>query len=330
MLISLVGLSLIIFTTSRLLPGNPARLALGPNASEQQVQELARSMGLHKPIHLQYVDFVQGFLSGDLGRSIYYDEPVSENIVHFLPATLELITVAMFFTVVLGVGLGVVAAVHKNGVVDSLSRTTAFFSVSVPGFFVAILFQFVLAYLLGWFPITGRLASQYGDTLTRITGFYLIDTLLVGNIDAHINAWRHLILPALSLSLVGMGQTMRITRSTMIDVLGKDYIEASRGYGLPDWIVLYKYALKSAMIAPLTILGLLYASLLGNAFLVELVFSWPGLATYGVTAVLKNDVNAIVGVTMTVGVVFVSVNFLIDLMIQRIDPRITPSSEGQF
>jgi len=320
---------MIIFTASRLLPGNPARLALGPEASEQQVQELARSMGLHKPIHVQYVDFVRGFLSGDLGRSIYYDKAVSKSIIRLLPATLELITVAMFFTIVLGIGLGVVAAVNKNGFIDNATRTIAFFSVSVPGFFVAILFQFVLAYVMGWFPITGRISAQYGDTLARTTGFYLIDTLVVGNIDAHIDAWRHLILPALSLSLVGMGQTMRITRSTMIDVLGKEYIEASRGYGLPDWIILYKYALKSALIAPLTILGLLYASLLGNAFLVELVFSWPGLATYGVTAVLKNDVNAIVGVTMTVGVAFVTVNYLIDLLIQRIDPQIA-ESEGQF
>jgi peptide/nickel transport system permease protein len=285
-------------------------------------------MGLHKPVHEQYVDFLQGLLVGDLGMSLTYQNPVLVDIVHFLPATLELITVAMFFTVTFGVSLGVIAALNKDGVIDNVTRVVSFFSVSVPGFFIGILFQLIFAYWFGLFPITGRISSTYGDVVTRQTGFLLVDTLLQWNIAAHIDTWLHLLLPAMSLSLVGMGQVMRITRSSMIDILNKDFVQAERGYGLPSWLINFKYALKNAFIAPLTILGLLYASLLGNAFLIELVFSWPGLATYGVNAVFKNDVNAIVGVTMTVGLAFVSVNFVIDLLLSAVDPRIRIERAG--
>lgn len=322
-ILSLFGLSVIIFTTSRVLPGNPARVALGPRATDEQVQELARSMGLHKPLHVQYVDYMAGLLTGDLGTSLIYDNPVADNILHFLPATLELITVSMVFIIIFGIGFGVVAAVNRDGVIDAFSRFVAFFSVSVPGFFIGILLQLIFAYWLEWFPIVGRIAREFqGDAVPRETGFLLVDTLLAGSLAAHHSAWMHIVLPAFALSLGGMGQVMRITRSSMIDVLSEEYIEAERSYGLPEWLVVYKYALKNAFIPTLTILGLLYASLLGNAFLIELVYSWPGLATYGLDAVFNNDINSIVGVTMVIGLAFVSVNLLVDLLLGRVDPRI--------
>lgn len=321
-LVSLLGLSVIIFAVSRVLPGNPARMALGAMASEEQVQALAKEMGLTRPLHEQYLHYMQGLLTGNLGQSLETKRAVVTDIAQYLPATLELITVSMLFTVVFGIPLGVIAARNKDGVVDNATRLLAFFSVSVPGFFVAVMFQLVFGYLLEWLPITGRLASRYADQVPDVTGFVLLDTLLAGNLAAHVNAWTHILLPALALSLAGMGQVMRITRSSMIDVQDKDYVEAERGFGLPDWLVTYKYTLKNAFIPTLTILGLLYASLLGNAFLIEVVFSWPGLALYGVTAVMNNDFNAVVGVTMTIGVAFVSINFLIDVLLGRIDPRI--------
>lgn len=319
---SLLGLSVIIFVVSRVLPGNPARMALGAMASDEQVQALAEEMGLTKPLVEQYVQYMGGLLTGDLGQSLQTKRAVTTDIAQYLPATLELITVAMLFTIVFGIPLGVIAARNKDGLVDHGTRLVAFFSVSVPGFFVAVMLQLIFGYLLEWFPITGRIATEYGEQVPRETGFMLVDTLLAGNLAAHANVWTHLVMPGLALSLAGMGQVMRITRSSMIDVQDQDFIEAERGFGLPDWLVTYKYTLKNAFIPTLTILGLLYASLLGNAFLIELVFSWPGLALYGVNAVMNNDFNAVVGVTMTIGVAFVTINFLVDILLGRIDPRI--------
>lgn len=321
-LVSLLGLSVIIFVVSRILPGNPARMALGAMATEEQVQALSREMGLTKPLWAQYGHYMQGLLTGDLGKSLETKRAVATDIARYLPATLELITVSMVFTIIFGIPLGVIAAQNKDGVVDHTTRLIAFFSVSVPGFFIAVMFQLIFGYMLEWLPITGRIASRYAEAVPQVTGFMLIDTLLAGNPAAHLNVWMHLIMPSLALSLAGMGQVMRITRSSMIDVQDQNYIEAERGFGLPSWLVAYKYTLKNAFIPTLTILGLLYASLLGNAFLIEVVFSWPGIALYGVTAVMNNDFNAVVGVTMVIGVAFVSINILVDVLLGRIDPRI--------
>ncbi|WP_313692439.1 ABC transporter permease [Halorarum halobium] len=327
MIASLAGLSVIIFAVSRILPGNPARMALGPTASEAQVEEFASELGLDEPLPVQYVDYLQGLLVGDLGMSLQTRSPVANDILWYLPATLELISLAMAFTIVFGIFLGVVAASDKDGVVDNATRLVSFVGVSVPGFFIGIVFQVVFGYLLQWFPITGRLSRGFEEEVTRQTGFMLVDTLLGGHWAAHVDAWMHLLLPALALSMAGIGQIMRITRSSMIDVQRKDYIEAERGLGLPNWLVVYKYTLKNAFIPTLTILGLLYASLLGNAFLIELVFNFPGIASYGVQAVLANDFNAIVGVTMTIGLAFVLANLVIDLLLGRVDPRIRLAME---
>lgn len=327
-LVSLFGLSVIIFVVSRMLPGNPARMALGPLATEEQVQAFAREMGLHEPIPVQYVDYLQGLLTGDLGMSLQTRQPVLDDIIRQLPATLELITVSIMFTIVFGILLGILAARNKDRFVDNGSRLLAFATVSIPGFFIGILFQLIFGYYLEWMPITGRISQEFRDDITADTGFMLLDTLLSGSFAAHVDAWMHILLPALALSAAGIGQIMRITRSTMIDVQREDYIEAERGFGLPDWLVVYKYTLKNAFVPVLTILGLLYASLLGNAFLIELVFNWPGIASYGVSAVLANDFNAVVGVTMTIGIAFVTINFIVDLILGRIDPRISLERGG--
>jgi peptide/nickel transport system permease protein len=329
MAVSLIGLSIIIFFVSRILPGNPARMALGAQATDEQIEAFAAELGLDQPVPMQYLDYMQGLLIGDLGLSLETRNPVFDDILYYLPATLELITVAMLFTIVFGIVLGVVAASNKDGIIDNGTRMFAFFSVSVPEFFIGILLQLLFGYYFQLFPITGRISTQYEAEVPRETGFILIDTLMAGNLAAFGNAWMHLLLPAIALSMAGIGQIMRLTRSSMIDVQRADYVEAERGFGLPRWLVVYKYTLKNAFIPVLTILGLLYASLLGNAFLIELVFSYPGIASYGVNAVLSNDFNAVVGVTMTIGVAFVTVNFLIDILLGRVDPRIRLEMEAQ-
>jgi peptide/nickel transport system permease protein len=322
MAVSLLGLSVLIFVISRVLPGNPARMALGAMASEEQVAELTAEMGLNKPLPLQYIEYMRQLFLGDLGQSLQTKNSVAYDLVTKFPATLELITLAFMFMVVFGIPLGIIAAKHHGGILDNATRLFAFSTVSVPSFFVGIVFQLVFGYFLNWFPITGRLSSAYSGEVVRSTGFMLVDTLLSGSIAAHVDAWAHILLPALALSFSGMGQIIRITRSSMIDVEGQDYIEAMRGYGLPTWMVTNKYTLKNAFVPTLTILGLQYAWLLSGAFIIEIVYSWPGLAKYGVQSVLTSDVNAVVGVTMLVGVVFVVVNFVVDLLTSYIDPRI--------
>lgn len=322
MTVSLLGLSVLIFVISRVLPGNPARMALGAMASEEQVAELAAEMGLNKPLPLQYVEYMRRLLVGDLGRSLQTKNAVAHDLVMKFPATLELITLAFTFMVVFGIPLGVIAAKNHGGILDNVTRFFAFSTVSVPSFFVGIVFQLVFGYFLNWFPITGRLSSAYSGEVVRTTGFMLVDTLLSGSLAAHVDAWAHILLPALALSFSGMGQIIRITRSSMIDIEGQDYIEAMRGYGMPTWMITNKYTLKNAFVPTLTILGLQYAWLLSGAFIIEIVYSWPGLAKYGVQSVLTSDVNAVVGVTMLVGVVFVVVNFAVDLLTSYIDPRV--------
>lgn len=328
MTVSLLGLSVLIFVISRVLPGNPARMALGAMASEEQVAELASEMGLNEPLPVQYVEYMRQLLIGDLGRSLQTKNAVAYDLLMKFPATLELITLAFTFMVVFGIPLGIVAAKHHGGVLDNATRLFAFSTVSVPSFFIGIVFQLVFGYFLNWFPITGRLSSAHSGEVVRTTGFMLVDTLLSGSIAAHVDAWTHILLPALALSFSGMGQVIRITRSSMIDIEGQDYIEAMRGYGLPTWMVTDKYTLKNAFVPTLTILGLQYAWLLSGAFIIEIVYSWPGLAKYGVQSVLTSDVNAVVGVTMLVGVVFVVVNFVVDLLTSYIDPRIGLAGES--
>jgi len=328
MIASLFGLSIIIFVVSRVLPGNPARMALGPMATDQQVHTLTHQMGLDQPLPLQYLHYLTGLLSGDLGMSLTTKNPVAQDLAHYLPATLELVIVSMVLTVVFGVLLGVVAATHKDGSIDNFSRVLAFISVSVPGFFIGIILQLVFGYFLQWLPIVGRIANVYQGTFTHVTGFFLVDTLLAGNLGAFGSVVIHLLLPAVSLSLISMGQVMRITRSSMIDFQNKEFIEAERGFGLPNWLVTYKYTLKNAFTPTLTILGLLAASLLGNAFLIELVYSWPGMASYGVNAIMSNDFNSIVGVTMVIGVAFVVSNLVVDVLQGTIDPRVRLQIEG--
>ena len=276
---------------------------------------------------MHYIDYITGLVVGDLGQSLQTRNPVLQDILVKLPATLELITLSLVLMVAIGIPLGVIAARNRGGMLDNATRVFAFSVVSVPSFFIAIVFQVIFGYYLNWFPITGRLSLEHAGSVTSTTGFMLIDTLLTGSLTAHADAWLHIFLPALALSFGGMGQIIRITRSSMIDVEGKDFIEASRGYGLPGWLVAYKYSLKNAFVPTLTIIGLLYAWLLGGAFIIEIVFSWPGLAKYGVQSVLTTDVNALVGVTMVIGLMFVLTNFVVDLLLDWIDPRIQLASD---
>ncbi|MDQ7844669.1 MAG: ABC transporter permease [Armatimonadota bacterium] len=315
---ALVGLSILIFVLSRVIPGDPARLALGPDATEEQVRQLREEMGLDQPLLTQYVRYVAGLFRGDFGFSLRTRRNVAQDIREFLPATVELTTVAMLFAVAVGLPLGVLAAVHKDRPADHISRLLALAGVALPRFWLAILLQLLFAYYLGILPTIGRGPVPP----VRITGLFLLDSLLTLNIPAFLVALKHIALPAVALSLGSLAQITRLVRANMIEEMRRDYALAARSYGLPERVIIFKYVLKNAFSSALTVIGLSYGFLLGNAFLVETVFAWPGLAFYGVDSLLFKDLNAVVGVTIVIGVAFAVVNLLVDIAYGYLDPRI--------
>jgi len=317
----LLGLSILIFVIARILPGDPARLTLGPFAPKEQVEHLRHTMGMDRPLPFQYWTYIKGIFHGDFGLSFQTRRNVALDITHYLPATVELITIAILWVLVIGVPLGILSARYKDSWLDNASRVMAFVGVAVPPFVVGLIGQLIFSYALGILPTTGRLGLLTPKPST-ITGLFLLDSLITGNFSVFGDALKHILLPSFAVAMTGIGQITRITRSSVIDVLSKDYIEAARAFGIPDRSVTFKYMLKPSFIAPMTILGLSFASQLGNAFLVETVFAWPGMAKYGIRAILRKDFNAIMGVVLIIGLAFVVVNFIVDVLAGYIDPRI--------
>jgi len=320
LLLVLFGLSILIFIIARIVPGDPARIALGPLATATQVEELREEMGLNASFLVQLWSYLSGLVQGDLGKSLLTSRPVMDDIRAALPATFELVLVTIILQILISIPLGVMAAIYRNTWVDNLLRVISLIGVVTPGFVLAIILQLVAAHYLGFLPVTGRLDGGI-DFEADFTGLLLIDGTLAGRFDVVLDAIRHLFLPAIALSAAGIGQVMRITRTAMIEVSSRDFVEATRAYGIPEKVVTFRYMLRVASVAPLTILGLEFASLIGNAFIVEFVFSWPGIASYGVRTILQKDLNAVIGVVLVSGVFFVVANLTIDIILGLLDPR---------
>ncbi|MCK4411143.1 ABC transporter permease [Candidatus Bipolaricaulota bacterium] len=291
------------------------------------VARLRHQMGMDQPLHLQYVAYVRGIFHGDLGLSFQTRRGVSLDIAHYLPATFELVLVAIIWVLIIGVPFGILAGRYKDSWLDNISRVVAFVGVAVPPFVVGLIGQLIFSYGLGILPTTGRLSLLTPMPPAR-TGLLILDSLIAGNFSAFGDALIHILLPSLAIAMTGIGQITRLTRGSVSDVLGKDYIEAARAFGIPNRYVTFKYMLKPSFIPPLTILGLTFASELGNAFLVEQVFSWPGMAKYGIQAILRKDFNAIMGVILIIGLAFVAVNFIVDVLAGYVDPRIRIQEES--
>ena len=316
----LLGLAILIFVIARIVPGDPARIALGPMATAEQVTELQNEMGLNDTYPEQLWTYLSGLAQGDLGKSLLTSRPVMDDIRAALPATFELVLFTIILQITVSIPLGVMAAVYRNTWVDNVLRIISLIGVVTPGFVLAIMLQLVAAYYLGFFPITGRLDGGI-DFSADVTGLLIVDGTLAGRFDVVMDAVRHLFLPSIALAAAGIGQVMRITRTAIIEVASRDFVEASRAYGIPERVVTFRYMLRVASVAPLTILGLEFASLIGNAFIVEFVFSWPGIASYGVRTILQKDLNAVIGVVLISGVFFVVANLAIDILLGVLDPR---------
>lgn len=315
------GVSVLVFTMTRVIPGNPVRLLLGPQATAEQVERVQKELGFDDPIPIQYLDWVTGMVQGDWGQSLRTGNNVYADIAVTLPATLELVIVALLMAVGLAIPAGVIAGSNQDKLPDHLSRVVALLGVSMPRFWIAIMLQVVFVVTLGIFPLTGRLSPTMAEPAS-ITNLYLLDSLLTLNFPAFVDAARHIVLPAFALGLSTFAQVTRLIRSETIDESKEDYVTAARAWGLPENLVVYKYMLKNAFASSLTIIGLAFGFLIGNAFLVELVFDWPGMAQYGVNAILTHDMNAIVGVVVVTGAAFALSSLVTDVLYGILDPRI--------
>ncbi|AFV11913.1 D,D-dipeptide ABC transport system permease protein DdpB [Thermacetogenium phaeum DSM 12270] len=317
----LFGLSILIFFISRVVPGDPARLALGPRAPEWAVENLRQEMHLDKPLYVQYALWLNGFVHGDLGKSLVTRRPVTTDIKEFLPATLEIVILSAIVLLVGGVFLGIISAKFTNTWLDGLIRIISYLGIVSPAFVWAIIFVLIFGYALPIFPTMERLSPGVTAPPT-VTGMYTVDSLLAGDMSTFVDAFKHLVLPAIALAMGGMAQAARITRSSMLDNMGKDYIAAEKAYGIPEGLVFVKYLLKPSLIPTVSVASLDIAALFGNAFLVELIFNYPGFSRYGITAMLNKDLNAIAGVIMILGIIFVTINIIIDFIVAYLDPRI--------
>ena len=319
--LTLLGLALIMFVIARVIPGDPARLSLGPLATDAQVAALRHDLGLDQPLPAQFGHYLSGVVRGDFGQSLVTRQAVAQDIRNRLPATIELVLAASLLVAVVGVGLGALAARYRGRWFDVLVRALALLGVVTPSFFVGILLQLLFGYFLNVLPVSGQLNfdTPYSG---GPTGMALIDGLITGHGALAWDAARHLILPATALALGDLSQIARVTRAAMLDNSRTDYMRAQRSYGIPERLLTFKYLLRPSFIPSLTLLGLAFASLLGNAFLVELVFSWPGIASYASTAILQKDFNAIMSVVLVFGVFFILSSILVDLLAGVVNPRL--------
>ena len=319
--IVLLGLSVVIFVIARIVPGDPARLALGPTATDKALELFREENHLNEALPLQYVYWISGVVSGDFGTSTTTKREVAEDIQEFLPATLEMVALSAVILVVLSIALGSLAARHRDTVLDGIVRVMSYIGVAMPGFVIATLLLLLFGNVWKVIPVLGRLS--YGLTPPdTITGFYTIDSLLAGDFRTFWDAFLHLIVPAIALSLGGLCQEARLLRNAMTENSSKDYLTAMRGYGVPEKVINRKYLLKPSLIPAVSCMGMDVASLMSNAFLIEVIFAWPGISKYGMTGMLAKDLNAISGVILIFGAIFVVVNIIVDIVVVYLDPRI--------
>jgi len=317
----LLGVSLLLFILTHLIPADPARLIAGEHAGPQQVAAVRKAFGLDRPLPQQYLIYLAKLTRGDLGVSMRTSSDVGSDLLAYFPATLELTGAAMIATIVLGIPLGLIAAIGRGGPLDFLAQLVSLSGLSFPIFFFGLILQLVFSRWLDWFPLAGRLGTS-DLAPAHITGLYVIDALLTGDFATLRSALLHLVLPTLTLALALLAIEVRMTRSTMLEVLSQDYMRTAWAKGLVPLTVYIRHGLRNAMIPIVTVVGLHVNVLLGGVFLVEVIFAWPGLGLYSVEGILALDYSAIMGTALLLTLVFVLVNLAVDLSYAVLDPRI--------
>lgn len=315
---TLLGLLVITFTISHIIPADPIAFIAGDNATAEQIAALKAKFGVDQPVHIQLWNYILGVAQGDFGVSLYTQRPIADDLTARLPATLELAFVAILMSALIGIPLGVLAAVNRNSWLDHVLRIFTVSGLAIAAFWLAILFQLLFAMELGWTPLQGRVDGWGPDT---ITGFFLIDSAVAGDWDIFWDCVAHLVLPAVTLAFPAMATVMRFTRAGVLDAINSNYVDYQNAMGVPRRVVIWRYVLRNALIGTVTQLGLIFGNLIANAVVVEAVFDWPGLGLYAVNSILQSDYNAIMGFTLVMGTVFIIANLLVDISHGLIDPR---------
>jgi len=324
--ITLIGIMMITFFISLVVPLDPLAAIAGPQAPQETVERLRILYGFDQPIYIQFARYIKRLAHGDLGTSFQTGRPVLEDIIHFFPATIELATLALIIAILVGIPLGVLSAVYRNSSIDHFSRVLSLIGVSMPVFWLGLVLLLIFYYKLGWFPEPGRLDIMLIEP-KRITGALLIDSVIARDWEVFWDAIKHMFLPAAVLGLFGLAGIARIVRSSMLDVLSQEYIKTARIKGLNEFLVLTRHALRNALVPAVTVIGLTYGGLLEGSVLTETIFSWPGLGRYLAKAFLTLDLNAVVGGTMLVALIFSVVNLIVDLAYAFLNPQITYTTE---
>jgi dipeptide transport system permease protein len=318
---SLIGVVIVTFLLTRALPGDPAAYFAGPAATTEAIQQIRVKLGLDKPLYIQFVRYVDDLAHGDLGNSLTTGQPVGQEIKTRLPASAELTLLGLIVSVVIAVPLGILAATRPNSLIDHACRVIATAGVSLPVFFTGLILIYVFYYHLGWAPPPlGRLDIFYSPP-PQVTGFYLIDSLIAGDGEVFVAALKQLILPALTLAIFSLAPIARMTRASMLAVLSSDFVRTARASGLAPFTVVVTYAFRNAMLPVITTLGMVFSFLLGANVLVEKVFAWPGIGSFAVEALIASDFAPLQGFVLTMAVMYVALNLLIDILYGVIDPR---------
>ena len=323
LLLLLLGITFIAFVLTELVPSNAAATNLGEQAAADPaaVKAFDQHYGLDKPFPIRYLIYLEHLVQGDLGQSSLTHDAVTHDLGQFIPATAELAIFSIFFAAIVGITFGVIAGLRRNKPTDHGLRVASLAGISMPTFWIALIALYVGFYRLGWFPGAGRLDPGTNPP-SSITGMYTFDALLHGQWGLFGTSFHHLLLPALVLAAFNVSLLTRFTRSAVLEVVGNDYVRAARAKGMPERVVVIRYILRAALPSVVTVLGLVFANVLTGAVLVEKIFSWPGVGQYAYEAAVNLDVPAIAGVSLFVAAVYVTVNFVVDILYGIIDPRI--------
>ena len=317
----LFGLLCLTFAISHVMPGDPARLAAGPDANQSMVDTVRARYGLDRPLTVQFARYVGGLARGDLGESLRSRNTVRDDLVRYFPNTFELVTLALLLAVALGVPLGMLSAAYRDTWVDHWTRVVSVSGVALPAFWLGLMLQLLLALHMGWLPLGGRLGLTAAPP-APITHLLFVDAALRGEWRTLGDALAHAVLPVVTLCFPALASILRVNRAEMLETLGQDYIKTARAQGFSGFRVVTRYALRNAMIPTLTMIGLRYGWMLGGTILVETVFDWPGIGLYAVNAAVSSDFQPIMGVTLLIGLNVMLANLLVDLAYGWLDPRI--------
>ena len=316
----LLGVSLVVFFMVRAIPGDPAQILLGQTATPEAVEEVRTRLGLDKPVVVQYLLFLRDAATGDLGDSLVEGKPVTTALLEKFPATLELALAALLFAVVIGVPVGVISAVRQYSLLDRITSVVALTGVSMPIFWLAMILVVVFTVNLELLPFPGRVGNEV--SFTSYTGVYTVDTLITFNFPAFWDVLKHLILPAVALGTIPMAVVTRMTRSSMLEVMNEDYVRTARAKGVVPWRVVFRHALRNAMLPTVTVIGLQFGLLMSGAILTETIFTWNGIGQFAIQSIDGRDYAGIQGVVLYGAVFFVLINLLVDVLYAVLDPRV--------